>query len=84
MPIVEAMAAGCPVIATRAASMLEVAGDAAILLDEPNADSIAEALRTLFNAAVRARYVEIGRRQAARFSWERTAKETISVYDSLK
>ena len=84
IPILEAMAAGCPVIATRRSSMVEIAGENAILLDEPNPEAIAEAIRLLLDPGTRARYAELGKQNARRFSWEKMVRQTLEVYSLLE
>lgn len=80
IPVIEAMAAGCPVIAVNASSIPEAAGDAGLLLDRADADAAAEQLCRLedteFRAAVRFRGIQ----NAQRFSWERCYQETLSFY----
>ena len=63
--------------------MPEIAGESAILLENPDAESIAAAAERLCDAGVRRRYSELGRANARRFSWDRTAKETIAIYSRL-
>jgi alpha-1,3-rhamnosyl/mannosyltransferase len=80
LPVLEAMAAGAPVLTSDVSSLPEVAGDAALLVDPADRDAIGAALTRLLTEpeladALRAR----GRAQAARFSWERTARETLSA-----
>lgn len=71
----EAMACGTPVIAARAASIPEVVGDAACLVDPFDTGSLATMmLEVLQNDALAADLRERGRKQATRFSWERTAR----------
>jgi glycosyltransferase involved in cell wall biosynthesis len=75
LPVVEAMTAGCPVITTTSSSLPEVAGDAALLVDPLNAAEMAHAMqRVLQDAALQQRMISAGRVQAARFSWEETAR----------
>lgn len=82
LPVLEAMACGTPVVAARAGSVPEVAGEAALLVDPAEPDQLAEALALLLTDAERhANLAERGRQQAARFSWERCARETRAVYD---
>ena len=78
----EAMAAGTPVIAARTSSVPEVAGDAAVLVDEPtDPDAWAAALRELTaDERRRAALVAAGQRRAAAFSWRRTATAMLEVY----
>lgn len=81
LPIVEAMACGTPVLSSRATSLPEVAGDAAILFDPLNvvemADAIADALgNPALLGSLRARGLE----RASRFTWERAADELAAVY----
>lgn len=74
LPAVEAMAAGVPVVATRAGALPEVCGDGAVLVPVGDADALAEALgRVLADDAHRAALVERGRRVAARYDWDDTA-----------
>ena len=73
IPIIEAMACGCPVVTSAAGCGPEVAGGAAILVDPGSPDAIAEAIRTVVtDSAVRRRQIEAGFSQAAGFSWETT------------
>jgi len=81
LPIVEAMTAGCPVITTTSSSLPEVAGDAALLVDPLNAGEMVCAMqRVLQDADLQQRMVAAGRAQAARFSWEETARLYRDVY----
>jgi alpha-1,3-rhamnosyl/mannosyltransferase len=81
LPILEAMAAGAPVITSNTSAMPEVAGDAALLVDPMSVDAIAAAMQRLLEdrelaAALSAR----GKERARGFTWARTAQETLKVY----
>jgi glycosyltransferase involved in cell wall biosynthesis len=77
LPVLEAMAAGAPVVTSSVSSLPEVAGDAALLADPYDTGAIAAALtRVLTEPALAADLRERGRARAAGFSWERTARET--------
>jgi glycosyltransferase involved in cell wall biosynthesis len=82
MPVVEAMAAGCPVVASDIEVHREVAGDAAVLVD-PNATAafVAELDRLLVDDVWRRGVVARGLQRAARFSWEECARRTELVYE---
>ena len=81
LPVLEAMACGCPVVCSSASSLPEVADDAAILLDPLDIEGFARAIeRVLEDAELRHDLRQRGLRQAARFTWDRTARETIAVY----
>lgn len=81
LPVVEAMTAGCPVITTTSSSLPEVAGDAALLVDPLHASEMARSmLRVLQDADLQQSLVAAGRTQAARFSWEETARIYRDVY----
>ncbi|MDY0223517.1 MAG: glycosyltransferase family 1 protein [Desulfobacterium sp.] len=81
LPIVEAMACGCPVICSNAASMPEVAGKAAILIDPSRSDDLALAIDTLVHdSSCRSDLVKEGFRQAAGFTWEQTAGQTLDLF----
>lgn len=78
LPVVEAMAAGTPVLASNVSSLPEVVGNAGVLVDPTDTAAIAEGLwRLLSDAALRMICEQQGRARAARFRWERTA-ETIA------
>ncbi|MGH7256935.1 MAG: glycosyltransferase family 4 protein [Nitrospiraceae bacterium] len=81
LPVLEAMACGCPVICSDTSSLPEVAGDAAVLVDPQNVEHMsAQLVHVLESPLVRADMKERGRARALNFPWERTAKETIDVY----
>jgi len=81
LPLLEAMASGTPVIASRAASIPEVVGDAGVLLDPDDAEGWTRAIVRVSSAPeVRARMREQGLARAAAFTWERAARLTAGVY----
>ncbi len=84
LPLVEAMACGTPVIASRTSACGEVAGDAALLVDPLSEEEIAGALaRIAQDAGLRAALAARGRERARAFSWERAAQEVLDVLASL-
>ena len=85
LPLVEAMACGTPVVATRVSAMPEVVGDAGILLDDPlDAKALAAALARLAgDPAERERLSRAGLAQASRFSLERTTAALVRLYRDL-
>ncbi|MGD0999509.1 MAG: glycosyltransferase family 1 protein [Candidatus Brocadiia bacterium] len=81
LPVLEAMACGCPVITSNTTSLPEVCGDAAILVDPLDANALAERLRALLRDEPLRRDLRAkGLARAAQFSWERMARETFAVY----
>ncbi|MBV9462646.1 MAG: glycosyltransferase family 4 protein [Verrucomicrobiae bacterium] len=83
LPIAEAMALGTPVICSRVASLPEVAGDAALYADLQPASYMDAILRLLKDALLRTHLIEAGRKQAAKFSWDRCASQTAEVYRAV-
>ncbi len=84
LPIVEAMACKCPVICSNVASMPEVAGDAALLIDPTREDDLADALdRLVQDSQLNAELKEKGAQRAAQFTWERTARHTLDLFKSV-
>jgi len=73
LPVLEAMACGCPVVTTRKGSLAEVAGEAAIFVGEEDVAGMVAALREVQRPEVRERLVAAGLEQATKFSWARTA-----------
>ncbi len=81
LPVIEAMACGAPVACSRVSSLPEVVGDSALLFDPEHASSIAEAIaQALGDDDLRADLRQRELQQAAAFSWERTARETLELY----
>lgn len=84
LPVIEAMACGTPVACAKTSSLPEVAGDAAVLFDPTQTEGIADALRRVCgDADLRAGLRRRGLAQATRFSWARTAQETLTAYRTL-
>jgi glycosyltransferase involved in cell wall biosynthesis len=82
LPVLEAMARGVPVACSNAASLPEVAGDAALLFDPGDRRAIAAAIEALLSleGAARARTRARGQAQAERFTWRKTALATLDSY----
>jgi alpha-1,3-rhamnosyl/mannosyltransferase len=84
LPVLEAMACGVPVVCSNTSSLPEVAGEAAQLVDPLDVEAWAEAIRRLWeDENLRRELREKGLAQAARFSWGRTALETLGVYSAV-
>jgi glycosyltransferase involved in cell wall biosynthesis len=82
LPVLEAMACGTPVVISHAAALREVAGDAALHVDPDDPGELALVMRRLVaEPELRATLSARGRARAASFSWERTARQTLAVYD---
>jgi glycosyltransferase involved in cell wall biosynthesis len=78
IPCVEAMACGCPVAVSNVASLPEICGEAAVYFDPLSVESIAEGIRHVLD-----RPATGGLERAARFTWERCAREHDAVYREL-
>ncbi|MCS3903560.1 alpha-1,3-rhamnosyl/mannosyltransferase [Methylohalomonas lacus] len=84
LPVAEAMACGVPVLTSNRASLPEISGDAAALVDPANIEAITASMQMLLeDEALRIEYASKGRQRAALFTWERCAAQTISVYRSV-
>jgi glycosyltransferase involved in cell wall biosynthesis len=82
LPVIEAMACGAPVVTSRNSSLVEVAGDAALLVDPLSVDDIAEALYRLHtDKELREELRQCGLARAADFTWEATARQTLALYE---
>ncbi|HHT62380.1 MAG: glycosyltransferase family 4 protein [Bacillota bacterium] len=84
LPPLEAMACGTPTLAARASSLPEVVEDKALLFDPYDPLELAQSLFDLLSDPERAKKLgRKGLRHAAKFSWEKTAAETVGVYEKL-
>ncbi len=81
IPLVEAMACGCPIVCSNATSIPEVVGDAGVIFDPFSPEDMAEKIWQLWNDDVKLQDMRIwGMERAKLFSWDNTARQTIEVY----
>ena len=81
LPILEAMSLVTPVITSRISSIPEITADAALLIDPNNDDEIANALEKIWkNDNLRNEFIDKGKHQSAKFSWTKTAEQTLEIY----
>ena len=84
IPIIEAMKCGCPVLTSNKGAPSEIAGDAALLVEPADVDSIAEGMRKLIvDKGLSKNLREKGFLMARKFTWENCAKEVLSIFESL-
>lgn len=84
MPVLEAMAAGVPVLASNRSALPEVCGDAAMLADPADSEDLTQKLsRLASDECLQAELRDRGLRRAAQFTWEKAVEETWSVYSKL-
>lgn len=81
MPVLEAMASGCPAVLARATSLPEIGGDAAVYFTPGDADDLASQLsQVLNNTELRSKLSHLGLSHASQFTWARTARKTVDAY----
>ncbi len=84
IPVAEAMACGTPMVTSNANGLVEIAGDAALLVDPEDPQEISSALgRLLGDSRLRTELAEKGLARAQRFRWDKCARETLSILESL-
>lgn len=83
LPMLEAMALGVPVIALGISAMPEVAGRAAVILDQWSPGALAHAMKSVLVPATRAELVARGLERVKTFTWRQTAERTLAVYDRV-
>lgn len=84
IPPLEAMASGCPVIASRSASIPEVCGKAALFFDPYNEHELVSAINSVFDRDdLREELVQLGRDNAARYSWESSARSLLRIVEDV-
>jgi glycosyltransferase involved in cell wall biosynthesis len=77
--VLEAMASGCPVVVSNRSSLPEIAGNAGVLVDPLDIDSIRCGILTAMDPQIRQRLIVSGIERAASFTWQRTAEMTIDT-----
>lgn len=84
LPILEAMGCGCPVVTSKEGSIPEIAGNAAMSVDAYSIDSISQGINEVFkNQSLQKELSEKGIKQSKKFTWHKTAAETMRVYKSV-
>ena len=84
LPPLEAMTQHCPVIASRVSSIPEVIGDAGEYFDPNHSEDIAQTIERVVFSDTRAKeLIELGVKRVQLFTWDRCAKETLAIYQSL-
>lgn len=84
LPVIEAMAGGCPVICSNTSSLPEVAGNAAELIDPYNQSQFNQALKNLLtDEKKREKMREKGLKHCRDFSWRKCARQTLDIYQNL-
>jgi glycosyltransferase involved in cell wall biosynthesis len=84
LPVLEAMACGCPVVTSKEGSLAEVAGDSAFYVDAYDMESIAKGIKKVFeDTNLQKELSEKGLENVKRFSWKNTASQTLKVYESV-
>ena len=83
IPLLEAMACGCPVIASRIPSTIEVAGDCPIYIEPAELDDMIHAFDIALSEGRDSDRVKAGFEQAKLYSWYKTAEKTLDIYRSL-
>ncbi len=84
IPLVEAMACGCPVVCADATSLPEVAGDAAVLFDPRSVEDMAGKIWAIWNDDVRLREMRArGLERVKLFTWDETARRTLQAYKRM-
>lgn len=81
IPVVEAMQAGCPVVAANRSSIPEVAGSACLLIESIDADDIVDRILSLRDPDFRNGVIKAGLERAKEFSWDKTFHETVKFYE---
>lgn len=84
LPVLEAMQNGCPVIISNVSSLPEAGGDAALYVNPEDVDDIASKIdNVLSDSELRLEMIKKGYDQVKKFSWEKTAKETLEVLEKI-
>jgi glycosyltransferase involved in cell wall biosynthesis len=84
LPVLQAMACGTPVVAAKAGSLPEVCGQAALMVDPRKQEKIVQGLKVILSdSEIRGKLIKVGFEQVKKFSWKKTARETLVVYGQV-
>ena len=85
LPLVEAMACGCPIISSNAACLPEIAGPAGLYFSPTSEAQLIAKLQLVLNSPKKQKELrQLSLQQAATFSWDKTARKTLSIFEGLK
>jgi glycosyltransferase involved in cell wall biosynthesis len=84
LSVIHAFASGCPVISSRTQALVEVGGDACIYFDPKDVDELVKKINDFVNnESLRKEYIKKGFERVKKFSWQKTATETLDVYATV-
>ena len=83
IPLLEAMACGCPIVASRIPTTVEVAGDIPYYFETSEIESLLNSLNEVYEGNSRSKRIMEGIEHAKKYSWDKTAQETLKAYQSL-
>lgn len=84
LPSLEAMVHGCPVVSSNATCLPEVNGDAAEYFDPLNIEEMASAINKVLGSEKRRKeLIDLGKKQASKYSWQKMTEQTLEVYNSV-
>jgi alpha-1,3-rhamnosyl/mannosyltransferase len=84
LPLLEAFAAGTPVISSNTTSLAEIAGGSALSIDPEQTESVSHAMQTLAESTqLQSELVVLGRQRAAAFTWQTCADQTAAIYKQM-
>jgi len=84
LTILEAMACACPVITSKNTSLAEIAEQSAVLIDSKNKKELTSALQNYWqNPSLRQKMSQLGLNQIKKYSWQKTAQQTLEVYEKI-
>lgn len=83
LPILEAQACGLPVITSNVSATVEIAGNGAVLVNPKDIEEISKAINQVFDSeSLRQKLIKFGEENVKKYSWKKTALETVKVYES--